>query len=104
MEDKNLELKDIELNDVCDTKENVVSLETDEVKDEVTNESPVVNDIEKICIICGDRESSGIIIMGKKICLKCEQKAVDAEINSEFYEFYKDRIHKNVVGKLKKLG
>lgn len=63
-----------------------------------------INILEKMCIVCGKVGTTGIIIMGKKICTCCEQKAVEADINSEFYEFYKDRIMKNVLGKLASRG
>lgn len=55
--------------------------------------------LEKMCIVCGKTGTTGIIIMSKKICTCCEQRAVEADINSEFYEFYKDRLVKNVLGK-----
>lgn len=56
---------------------------------------------DKVCIICGKTNCRGIIIMDKKICLDCEEKAVKADIKSDFYSDYKDKIIKNVVGKLK---
>lgn len=60
--------------------------------------------LEKMCIICGKVNTPGIVIMDKKICSCCEEKAVKADIKSEFYEDYKNKISKNVVGKLKNLG
>ena len=60
--------------------------------------------LDKICIICGKTNCRGIVIMDKKICLECEEKAVKADVKSDFYEDYKDKIFKNVVGKLKDLG
>lgn len=55
----------------------------------------------KICIICGKVGEDGIIIREKKICSSCEKKAIEAEITSEFYEFYKNRIKENISGKIK---
>lgn len=55
----------------------------------------------KICIICGKVGDNGIIIRDKKICVNCEKKAIDAEVTSEFYEFYKNRIRENISGKIK---
>lgn len=60
--------------------------------------------LKKICIICGEKNTNGILILDKKICTDCEKKAITADVNSEFYEEYKEKILKNVVGKLKKLG
>ncbi|MFR5265756.1 sigma factor G inhibitor Gin [Clostridium sp.] len=55
----------------------------------------------KICIICGRVGKDGILIRNKKICSSCEQKAIEAEVTSEFYEFYKNRIKENISGKIK---
>ncbi|MGL5633923.1 MAG: sigma factor G inhibitor Gin [Sarcina sp.] len=63
-----------------------------------------VTEMENACIICGNEEQRGIVILGKKICLECEEKAIKADINSDFYESYRQKIFTNVVGKLKKLG
>ncbi|WP_066871100.1 sigma factor G inhibitor Gin [Clostridium mediterraneense] len=60
--------------------------------------------LDKICIICGKTGSPGILILDKKICTCCEQKAIDSDIDSEFYEFYKEKIKSNLVGKLRKEG
>ncbi|MGL4656027.1 MAG: sigma factor G inhibitor Gin [Sarcina sp.] len=57
--------------------------------------------LDKICIICGRTNCRGIIILDKKICLDCEEKAVKADIKSDFYSDYKNKIIKNVVGKFK---
>lgn len=57
---------------------------------------------DKTCIICGKTNCGGIIILDKKICLECEENAINADIKSAFYLDYKDKIIKNVVGKLKK--
>lgn len=66
----------------------------------------IVKDVikENACIICGDEDKTGIVILGKKICVECEEKAVKADIDSDFYESYRQKIFTNVVGKLKKLG
>ncbi|MGL4762627.1 MAG: sigma factor G inhibitor Gin [Sarcina sp.] len=88
----------IEIKSEIKTEEEFKSSEVEYVK---YNEQEVLN---KICIICGKTNSRGIVIMDKKICLECEEKAVKADVKSEFYEDYKDKIFKNVVGKLKDLG
>ncbi|MGL4452359.1 MAG: sigma factor G inhibitor Gin [Sarcina sp.] len=102
------EILELEQDSVVEIK---VELDHEEV-DELTNEN--INNIkvsrdnyteqevrDKICIICGKTNCRGIIIMDKKICLECEEKAIKADIKSDFYSDYKDKIIKNVVGKLK---
>lgn len=54
----------------------------------------------KICIVCGKVGDNGIVIRDKKICSSCEAKAIKADITSEFYEFYKNKIKENVSGKI----
>ncbi|MDP4144258.1 MAG: sigma factor G inhibitor Gin [Bacillota bacterium] len=49
------------------------------------------------CIICGRYLSDGIIINGRGICKSCEQRLVNLELNTDFYEFYKECIKRNVV-------
>lgn len=56
---------------------------------------------KSICIICGT-EGHGIMIRGKLICTECEKKAINCDINSDFYEFYKNRLKEEVYKK--KLG
>ena len=56
---------------------------------------------KSICIICG-KEGCGIMICGKLICTECEKKAIDCDINSDFYEFYKNRLKEEIYKK--KLG
>ncbi|MGG5463128.1 sigma factor G inhibitor Gin [Clostridium sp. B9] len=56
---------------------------------------------KSICIICG-KEGCGIMIRGKLICTECEKKAISCDINSDFYEFYKNRLKEEVYKK--KLG
>lgn len=50
---------------------------------------------KKRCIICS-QEGYGIIIREKLICTECEKKAIEADINSDFYEFYKNKIKKEL--------
>lgn len=90
-------------------KENIVEVDFDEVEAvKATDSIRVSRDnyteqevLDKMCIICGKTNCRGIVIMDKKICLECEEKAVRADIKSDFYSDYKDKIIKNVVGKLK---
>ncbi|MGL4991646.1 MAG: sigma factor G inhibitor Gin [Sarcina sp.] len=80
---------------------NIDSAITKEIKKAKISKKKI---LKKICIICGKKDTDGILILDKKICNDCEKKAITADINSEFYEGYKEKILKNVVGKLKKLG
>ena len=112
MDIKKIDEKDISLIEESAIKsmslieENDGKKEVDDSKlGEIINiEADIRENLNKICIICGDVNTRGIVIMNQKICVKCEEKAVKEDIGSEFYEFYKDRIFKNVVGKLKELG
>lgn len=53
------------------------------------------------CIIC-NKQGYGIMIKGNLICTYCEKKVVECDVNSEFYQFYKDRLKKEIYKK--KLG
>lgn len=48
------------------------------------------------CIICSKSSRNGIIIKGKIICNECEKKILSANINTDFYEYYKNQIKKNI--------
>lgn len=50
------------------------------------------------CIVCG-KEGYGIIIRGKLICIECEKKVIECDINSDFYEFYKNKLKEEVYQK-----
>lgn len=49
------------------------------------------------CIICRKPLNSGIIVNGKRICKSCEERMVNAEMDTDFYEYYKDCIKKTIV-------
>ncbi|WP_297522877.1 sigma factor G inhibitor Gin [uncultured Clostridium sp.] len=92
-------------------KENVIEIKSE--IDIVENNKVIISEyksydekqvLDMICIICGKTKCRGIVIMDKKICLDCEEKAVKADIRSEFYTDYKEKIFRSVVGKLKNLG
>lgn len=51
------------------------------------------------CIICGHEGYDGIIIREKLICIECEKKVIECDINSEFYEFYKNRLKEELYTK-----
>ncbi|SHK74748.1 Inhibitor of sigma-G Gin [Clostridium cavendishii DSM 21758] len=48
------------------------------------------------CIMCNKTSKNGIIIRGKYICSECETKIVNSDINTDFYEYYKNHIKKNI--------
>ncbi|MCM0647082.1 sigma factor G inhibitor Gin [Clostridium swellfunianum] len=49
------------------------------------------------CIICRKPLNSGIIVNGKRICKSCEERLINAEIGTDFYEYYKNCIKKTIV-------
>ncbi len=49
------------------------------------------------CIICRKPLNSGIIVNGKRICKSCEERLINAEIDTDFYEYYKNCIRKTLV-------
>ena len=90
----------IEINSEVKDVDSIKKKETKEVR--VSRDNYTEEEIKnKICIICGKTNCGGIIILDKKICLECEEKAINADVKSEFYSEYKDKITKNVVGKFK---
>lgn len=48
------------------------------------------------CIICRKPLKDGIMISGRGICSSCEKRLVNAEVDTDFYEYYKDCIKKSV--------
>lgn len=49
------------------------------------------------CIICRKPLISGIIVNGKRICKSCEERLTKAEMDTDFYEYYKNCIKKTIV-------
>ncbi|MHC6181380.1 sigma factor G inhibitor Gin [Clostridium sp. JNZ X4-2] len=52
---------------------------------------------KKYCIICGKPLSNGIIIYGRGICPRCEERLINLENNLDFYEYYRKKIKKTIV-------
>ena len=52
------------------------------------------------CIICGKNNIDGIIIEGKKMCFHCENKLLNSDCETDFYNHYKNMIKKNIVSSL----
>lgn len=56
------------------------------------------------CIICGKEEVlnegvNGIIIRGKLVCRPCIDKVMVCELDSDFYQFYKNKLKEEVYKK-----
>ncbi|NEU03960.1 sigma factor G inhibitor Gin [Clostridium senegalense] len=48
------------------------------------------------CIIC-NKSNDGIIVYGRKICIECEKKIINTDLNTDFYLFYNKCIRKKLV-------
>ena len=51
-----------------------------------------MEDLYKLCFLCGEWYCDGIIINGENICKACEEKVVDITILDPDYDDYKDNI------------
>lgn len=49
------------------------------------------------CIICRKPLDGGIMLYGQRICKACEERLLTLQYDTDFYEFYKNCIRKNVV-------
>lgn len=49
------------------------------------------------CIICGKPLSDGISINGIKICKACEERLINIQVDTDFYDYYKECIRKTIV-------
>ncbi|WP_163195599.1 sigma factor G inhibitor Gin [Clostridium thermarum] len=49
------------------------------------------------CIICRKTLNDGIIINGRILCKACENRLINAKVNTDFYNYYRDCIKKTVV-------
>lgn len=50
---------------------------------------------KQTCIICGKPLNDGIIIYGRGICANCEQRLINTDMRTDFYEHYKGCIKRN---------
>lgn len=48
------------------------------------------------CIICGKPLNDGIIINGRGICKNCEERIINSQSGTDFYEYYKSCIKKAI--------
>ncbi|MDU4892297.1 MAG: sigma factor G inhibitor Gin [Clostridium sp.] len=51
----------------------------------------------RTCIICRKPLNDGIIVYGKGICESCEKRLLIIDEETDFYDFYKNCIKKNLV-------
>jgi hypothetical protein len=51
----------------------------------------------QVCIICRKPLNNGIIVNGKRICKSCEERLINAEMDTDFYEYYKNCIKNTIV-------
>jgi hypothetical protein len=49
------------------------------------------------CIICGKPLNDGIIIYSRGICRCCEERMINLEVNTDFYDYYKECLRKTIV-------
>ncbi|MHC1685985.1 MAG: sigma factor G inhibitor Gin [Clostridiaceae bacterium] len=55
--------------------------------------------MEKVkCIMCGKPlKQNAIMIYGRGICRHCEERIIECDINTDFYDYYKEMIKKIIV-------
>lgn len=51
----------------------------------------------KTCIVCRKPLNNGIIVYGQGICENCEKRLLVIDRETDFYDFYKNCIRKNLV-------
>lgn len=49
------------------------------------------------CLMCRKPQDNGIIIYGVNICRECELRLINVDVDTDFYEYYKDKIKKSIV-------
>ncbi|MFA9397008.1 MAG: sigma factor G inhibitor Gin [Clostridiaceae bacterium] len=60
--------------------------------------------INQNCIICGKPLKNGIIICGRKICGSCEIRLINSNMDTDFYEYYKDCVKRNLTKEILERG
>jgi hypothetical protein len=51
-----------------------------------------MENLNKLCFICGASHRDGIILNGEKICKACERKIVNTTVMNPDYDIYKDQV------------
>jgi hypothetical protein len=49
------------------------------------------------CIICRKPLNGGIMINGKRICKCCEERLINSDMDTDFYNYYKNCIKNTIV-------
>lgn len=48
------------------------------------------------CIVCRKPLNNGIMINGRRICNCCEERLINVQIDTDFYQYYKECIKKTM--------
>lgn len=51
---------------------------------------------KQTCILCRKPLNNGIMINGRGICKCCEEKLISVQIDTDFYQYYKECIKKTM--------
>lgn len=51
---------------------------------------------KRCCIICRKPLNNGIMIGGRGICKCCEERIINLRMDTDFYNYYKNCIKKNI--------
>ena len=51
---------------------------------------------KQTCILCRKPLNNGIMINGRGICKCCEEKLINVQIDTDFYQYYKECIKKTM--------
>ena len=49
------------------------------------------------CIVCGKPLNNGIMIYGRGICKCCEERLINLDEDTDFYDYYKECLRKTIV-------
>lgn len=52
--------------------------------------------MKRCCIICRKPLNNGIMISGRGICKCCEERMISTAMDTDFYNYYKNCIKKNI--------
>ena len=56
------------------------------------------------CCVCGKMSKANLLILGKNICLRCEDKIVQMEAGDKNYKYYKNGLKKLFISSEKNLN
>jgi len=49
------------------------------------------------CIVCRKPLNNGIMINGRGICKCCEERLINVQVGTDFYQYYKKCIRKTMI-------